>query len=120
MERFARGDLESFEIDLVAAIKLDVLAREIFAHNADESDRGKKTGGDRRVAGGTAEQAGVFGVGVLMESRAVEPTIENTHALQAMCEKEGTTPMNGKSKRKKSNKSNSKERKKRNETKSGN
>ena len=60
MKRFARQHLQAFEVNFVPAIKLDVFLRKIFADDADQFHRRKKTRRDRRVAGRAAEQARIF------------------------------------------------------------
>jgi hypothetical protein len=76
VKRFAGQNLQAFQVNFVPAIQLDVFFGEILADDADQFHRAKKARGDGGVAGRTAEQTRVFGLGVLMESSAVEPTIK--------------------------------------------
>lgn len=54
MEGFAGGNLEAFEVHLVAAVELEIFFGKIRADDADEPDGRKETGGDGGVAGGAA------------------------------------------------------------------
>ena len=75
MKGLARPHLEAFEVDCLAAVKLEVAAGKIIAHHADQLDRAEKARGHRRMAGRSPSNRGFSAWGVLMESNAVEPTI---------------------------------------------
>jgi hypothetical protein len=63
MESFSRLNLQAMEVDAMAAVELHVTLGKIVAHHADQLDRAIKAGGDGRVAGRSAEEAGIFGLG---------------------------------------------------------
>ena len=60
MKGFAGKYLEAGELDSVPLVKLDVRLGKIFSHDADQLYRTEKTGGNGRMAGGAAKQAGIF------------------------------------------------------------
>ena len=55
MKGFSRQNLEAFEVNAMAFVKLEVLFGKILADNADQFDGAKETGGDRGMAGRAAE-----------------------------------------------------------------
>ena len=63
MERFARRDLQSFQINFVFAVKVQVRLGEILPHHAHQPDGREKAGREGRVAGRAAQQARVFRLG---------------------------------------------------------
>ena len=65
MEGFPRQNLQTVQINPVTFVQPQVTIGKIIAHHANQFDRGEKTGRDRRVAGGAAEQARVFCAGSL-------------------------------------------------------
>jgi hypothetical protein len=63
MERFARENLEAFEINLMATEELKVFFGEILTDDADQLHGSKETGRDGGMAGRAAEEPGIFGLG---------------------------------------------------------
>jgi hypothetical protein len=54
--------LEAVEVEAVFAIEVNVFARKIIAHRADEMGRGEKARSDCGVTGGSAKESRVFRV----------------------------------------------------------
>ena len=60
MEGLAGQLIEAFKAQAVPTVQVDIFAREIFAHGADQMGRGKEAGRNGRMTGGTAQEAWVF------------------------------------------------------------
>ena len=76
MKSFSRQSLQTFEINFVAAIKLDVFLWKIFADAADEFDGEKKLAATAAWLAEPPSSRGFSAFGVLMESSAVVPMIK--------------------------------------------
>src|SRR5215831_6875544 len=60
MESLAGQNLQTFQVNPMPFVELDVALREIVADNTDQLDRAEKTGRDRRMTGRAAKKAWVF------------------------------------------------------------
>jgi len=60
VKRFAGKNLQAFEINVMALVKLEVTFWKIVADDSDEFDWTEKAGGNRGVAGRTAQQTRIF------------------------------------------------------------
>src|SRR5256885_1677759 len=60
MKSFPGKNLQPFEVNAMALIKLNVTLRKIIADDSDKFDRAEKTGRNGSMAGRTAQQTGIF------------------------------------------------------------
>jgi len=77
--------LQTFQVDLMTFVKLYVTTREVVAHDTHHIYRAKETGGHGGVAGGTAQQAGIFGFRGLNRVERGRANNQYTHISLMFC-----------------------------------